>query len=193
MDEKNKTIIFILLYFITFSLILCVFFLYFALSFSRKRNSIDSGRIKGDGGSTNGVITIAMNNINDIDVDVEKKKNVHKYQTFRRILAQVSFNFTQIYFIFGLMIICSLFFAKYQLIACSIKNILIVDGGITMAFPTIVIPALTGLNAQINPDEFMHITPVQASWLGKLLLYHLNKYCLVSYCVPGTIIKSNPM
>lgn len=61
----------------------------------------------------------------------------------------------------------SIFLFRFQFLASSIKNLLILDGGITMAFPTIVIPALTGLNQQINPNEFLHITPVQASWLGK--------------------------
>lgn len=36
-----------------------------------------------------------------------------------------------------------------------------------MAFPTIVIPALRGLNNENNPNEFLHLTAVQASWLGK--------------------------
>lgn len=54
-----------------------------------------------------------------------------------------------------------------QFLASSAKNLLIVDLGLTMAFPSIVIPALTGLNRSQNPNEFLHMTPVQASWLGE--------------------------
>lgn len=37
-----------------------------------------------------------------------------------------------------------------------------------MAFPSIVIPALTGLNQHLNPNEFLHMTPTQASWLASI-------------------------
>lgn len=58
-----------------------------------------------------------------------------------------------------------------QFLASSAKNLLIVDLGLTMAFPSIVIPALTGLNQSQNPGELLHMTPVQASWLGKYLFF----------------------
>lgn len=35
-----------------------------------------------------------------------------------------------------------------------------------MAFPSIVIPSLTGVSKALNPDETLHITAVQASWLA---------------------------
>lgn len=54
-----------------------------------------------------------------------------------------------------------------QFLASSAKNLLIVELGVTMAFPSIVIPALTGLNQNLNPNETLHMTPVQASWLGE--------------------------
>lgn len=54
-----------------------------------------------------------------------------------------------------------------QFLASSAKNLLIFDIGLTMAFPSIVIPALTGINSAQNPNEWLHMTPVQASWLGK--------------------------
>lgn len=46
---------------------------------------------------------------------------------------------------------------------------LIMDIGLTIAIPAVVIPALTGLNKANNPNEFLHMTPVEASWLGKFL------------------------
>lgn len=65
-----------------------------------------------------------------------------------------------------------------QFLASSAKNLLIVDLGLTMAFPSIVIPALTGLNQSLNPNEMLHMTPVQASWLGKCHFYckYVPKY-----------------
>lgn len=34
--------------------------------------------------------------------------------------------------------------------------------------PTIVIPALTGLNKEVNPNEIIFLSAVQASWLGSI-------------------------
>lgn len=53
-----------------------------------------------------------------------------------------------------------------QFLAGNAKNLLIWNIGLVLAFPTIVIPALTGLSKQLNPDETLQITGVQASWLG---------------------------
>lgn len=46
------------------------------------------------------------------------------------------------------------------------KNFLLLDLGLSIAIPTIIIPALTGLNPEANPNEKIHVTAVQASWLG---------------------------
>lgn len=72
--------------------------------------------------------------------DNGKNKAPDKVSTFRRILP--------------------------QFLASSAKNLLIVDLGLTMAFPSIVIPALTGISQSQNANEPLHMTPVQASWLG---------------------------
>lgn len=40
--------------------------------------------------------------------------------------------------------------------------------GLSVAFPTIVIPALLGLNNANNPNETVQLTAVQASWLGSI-------------------------
>lgn len=34
------------------------------------------------------------------------------------------------------------------------------------AFPVILIPALTGLNSETNPNETIRVTAAEASWLG---------------------------
>lgn len=47
------------------------------------------------------------------------------------------------------------------------KNLLLFDLGLCYGLPTIVIPALTKLLNEHNRDEFLVITSVQASWLGK--------------------------
>lgn len=38
-----------------------------------------------------------------------------------------------------------------------------------MAMTTIMIPALTGLNQESNPNEPILITPEDSTWLGKTL------------------------
>lgn len=53
-----------------------------------------------------------------------------------------------------------------QILASTAKNFLLLDLGMAVALPTIVIPALRGLKNRA-PDEFLHFTPVQASWFGK--------------------------
>lgn len=51
------------------------------------------------------------------------------------------------------------------------KNFLLLDLGLSIAIPTIIIPALTGLNPEANPNEKIHVTAVQASWLGTYYAY----------------------
>lgn len=58
-------------------------------------------------------------------------------------------------------------FITKKIIASSVKNLIIVDFGLSIAYSTILIPALTGLNSAHNPDETLSITPDQATWLGK--------------------------
>lgn len=48
------------------------------------------------------------------------------------------------------------------------KNFLLLDLGLSLAIPTIVIPALTGKNNALNPNETVFVTAEQASWLGML-------------------------
>lgn len=52
------------------------------------------------------------------------------------------------------------------MLASSAKNLLIVNFGLAIAFSTILIPALTGLNPALNPNETLSITPDQATWIG---------------------------
>ncbi|XP_038119209.1 facilitated trehalose transporter Tret1 [Culex quinquefasciatus] len=54
-----------------------------------------------------------------------------------------------------------------QILASTAKNFLLLDLGMAVAFPTIVIPALRGLKNRA-PDEFLHFTPAQASWFGSV-------------------------
>lgn len=57
-----------------------------------------------------------------------------------------------------------------QILASTAKNLLLLDLGMAVAFPTIVIPALKGLKAHDNND-FLTLTDAQASWFGKKRLY----------------------
>lgn len=63
----------------------------------------------------------------------------------------------------------------FQTIAVMVKNLLILDYGISTAFPIILVPALTGLGTGPNSNESMRITAAEASWLGKHKA-HLNRY-----------------
>lgn len=50
------------------------------------------------------------------------------------------------------------------------------DMGFALAFPTIVVPSVIGASFDINPDETLHMTPDEASWLGNLYFYiYFNK------------------
>lgn len=72
-----------------------------------------------------------------------------------------------------------------QVLASSAKNFLLLDLGMSIAFPTIVIPALRGLKNR-DENEFLWLTDVQASWFGKtgssLLDFLINKRNLYSKC-----------
>lgn len=46
------------------------------------------------------------------------------------------------------------------------KNLIIVDLGMSVVFPSIVIPALTGILNDSNQNETLSMTPAQASWFG---------------------------
>lgn len=47
------------------------------------------------------------------------------------------------------------------------ENLLFLNAGFMLALPTIIIPALSGLNLSNNPNEQLTITPAEASWIGK--------------------------
>lgn len=37
-----------------------------------------------------------------------------------------------------------------------------------LAFPSIVVPSVLGNSKNLNPDEILHMTPDEATWLGKI-------------------------
>lgn len=44
------------------------------------------------------------------------------------------------------------------------KNLLILEFGLSLAFPTVLIPALSGVSD--DGKETLHVSAVDASWLG---------------------------
>lgn len=54
-----------------------------------------------------------------------------------------------------------------QILASTAKNLLLLDLGMAVAFPTIVIPALRGLKAHDVDNVITTLTDAQASWFGK--------------------------
>lgn len=63
-------------------------------------------------------------------------------------------------------------FRRYlpQVIACSAKNLLIVDLGLAISFSTILISALSGLNPTLNPNETLSITPDESAWIASMAM-----------------------
>lgn len=61
----------------------------------------------------------------------------------------------------------------FQFLAVTVKNMLLFDLGLYLAFPSIVIAALTGVLNEHNQGETLKLTPFEASWLGNdaLTLY----------------------
>lgn len=58
-----------------------------------------------------------------------------------------------------------------QIVASTVKNFLLFDLGLSVAFPAIIIPALTGLPNEYNQNEPLSLTKEQASWLGRSWLF----------------------
>ncbi|KAL7033165.1 hypothetical protein ACKWTF_007494 [Chironomus riparius] len=73
--------------------------------------------------------------------DTEKNENLKEISTFQRILPQI--------------------------LASSAKNLLLLDLGMAVSFPTIVIPALRGLKMHDNND-ILSFTAEQASWFASI-------------------------
>lgn len=60
-----------------------------------------------------------------------------------------------------------------KLLGSLAKNLMILNIGEFAGFAAIVIPSLTGLSKELNPDEMVQITAAQASWLCMCLhRYH---------------------
>lgn len=55
----------------------------------------------------------------------------------------------------------------FQVIVAVIIYLFAVSKGVFENFSAIVIPALLGISPALNPDETIHITPIEASWLCK--------------------------
>lgn len=53
-----------------------------------------------------------------------------------------------------------------QFIASTVKNLLLIDMGLIFALPTIVIASLTGISNEHNRNEFVSISPTEATWIG---------------------------
>lgn len=58
-----------------------------------------------------------------------------------------------------------------QIVASTVKNFLLLDLGLSIAFPSIIIAALTGRSNKYNQNELLSLTWDQASWLGRSWFY----------------------
>lgn len=53
-----------------------------------------------------------------------------------------------------------------KVISAVVTAFLLLDIGASNFYSTIIIPALTGLNAKNNPDETLQMTAAEVSWFG---------------------------
>lgn len=63
-----------------------------------------------------------------------------------------------------------------QIVAVSIKNLLLFEFGLTLGFPTILIPSLSST----NDSEDFYLDTESISWIGKFLLFEItfqNTFC----------------
>lgn len=64
-----------------------------------------------------------------------------------------------------------------QLIAVTIKNLILFDIGLNVAFAGIIIPTLTGAyRNEHNQNETLLLTEVQSSWLGKASSHQISNW-----------------
>lgn len=56
-----------------------------------------------------------------------------------------------------------------QVLACSAKNMLMLDLGLALGFSTVCIPVLLGLQSDRYPDEKLRFDAEQASWFGSIV------------------------
>lgn len=56
------------------------------------------------------------------------------------------------------------------------KNLMIANTGQFMNLPSIVVPSLTGVSEELNPDETLQIFPSQASWLCECFDSNSNQF-----------------
>lgn len=80
-----------------------------------------------------------------------------------------------------------------QIIASTGKNLLIIDVGLMFAMPTIVIPALRGLQPERYPDETLSLSASQATWFASMALFMVPIGCLVSGWVAERIGRKRSM
>ncbi|XP_031636130.1 uncharacterized protein LOC116349018 [Contarinia nasturtii] len=72
-----------------------------------------------------------------------------------------------------------------QVLAVTVKNLLILDLGFCYAFAIIAIPALTGIHNKYNQNETLLITVAEASWIGSLMHVLPPIGCLFSALITG--------
>lgn len=54
-----------------------------------------------------------------------------------------------------------------QVLATTVKNLILFDLGLILAMPAVIIAALSGISNEHNRYESLSIDGYQASWIGK--------------------------
>lgn len=80
-----------------------------------------------------------------------------------------------------------------QILASTGKNLLIIDVGLMFAMPTIVIPALRGLQPERYADETLSLSASQATWFASMAIVVIPMGCAVSGWVAERIGRKRSM
>lgn len=101
-------------------------------------------------------------------IDFDQKNAPDKVSSYRRILPQVNFQnkiFTSIRWkIYKIL--------KIQFLSAFAQNLMSWNLGLVLALPSIVVPSVIGISSSLNPDEILHMTPDEASWIGMFYCFY---------------------
>lgn len=60
-----------------------------------------------------------------------------------------------------------------------VTTLLLLDIGVSVSYPTVVISALTGLNNESNPNELLHMNAAETSWMGEMDEFFFIKFTIL--------------
>ncbi|XP_055687055.1 facilitated trehalose transporter Tret1-like [Lutzomyia longipalpis] len=80
-----------------------------------------------------------------------------------------------------------------QILACVAKNLILMDIGMSIVFPSIVIPILQGTDPERRERDGLTFTDVQASWFGSLAFIFQPIGCILSGWITERVGRKRAM